>query len=135
SDRSNNPSNKLQGVDMNTRRLLIASFLFLLGIIVALPLPKYAKHPDRQSSAGLLTPAAASGLTVTAPEQTQQPTVTIIRTIVYHRISDFQEGGGICTIQRIKLSADGSKLIFISGQKVFTMDATGQNFREVFDAG
>ncbi|MFN0121748.1 MAG: cohesin domain-containing protein [Blastocatellia bacterium] len=67
------------------------------------------------------------------PAQTTTPNATIIRTIVYRQITDFQPGS-VGDIHNLKISADGSKVIFLTGRKVFTMDATGQNLREIYDA-
>ena len=74
------------------------------------------------------------GTVTPAPVQATPPNATIIRTIVYRQITDFQNGGSVGSIHNLKVSADGSKIIFLSGRKVFTVDATGQNLREIYDA-
>jgi uncharacterized protein (TIGR03437 family) len=64
---------------------------------------------------------------------TVSPAATIIRTIVYRQISDFQSSSAP-GIERMKMSADGSKLIFSSfAKKVYTMNTDGTGFTEVFD--
>jgi len=63
----------------------------------------------------------------------QQVAATIIRTIVYRQISSFQIGSGP-SIERMKMSADGSKIVFADGtKKIFTINTDGTNFTEVFD--
>jgi len=46
----------------------------------------------------------------------QQVAATIIRTIVYRQVSSFQSGSGP-SIERMKMSADGSKIVFSNGAK------------------
>jgi len=63
----------------------------------------------------------------------QQTTATIIRTIVYRQVSDFQSGSGP-GIHRFKMSADGSKIIFSNAEKkIFTINTDGTGFTPVFD--
>jgi hypothetical protein len=63
-----------------------------------------------------------------------QAAATIIRTIVYRQISNFQSGSSP-SIGRMKMSADGSKIVFATDgvKKVFTINTDGTNFMEVFD--
>lgn len=63
-----------------------------------------------------------------------QAAATIIRTIVYRQISSFQSGS-MPSIGRMKMSADGSKIIFATDgvKKIFTINTDGTNFMEVFD--
>ncbi|GEM_PF-3869123 len=63
-----------------------------------------------------------------------QAAATIIRTIVYRQISSFQLGIGPA-IARMKMSADGSKIVFAADgvKKIFTINTDGSNFMEVFD--
>lgn len=55
----------------------------------------------------------------------------IIRTIVYNQITDFDTDLGI---GRLKISANGSKIIFsTTNKKIFTINTDGTNLVEVFD--
>jgi len=68
-----------------------------------------------------------------AKGSSSQAAATIIRTIVYRQISDFPGGGSVGNIFNMKMSADGSKIVFVSGTKVFTINTDGTNLVEVFD--
>lgn len=105
---------------MTKLRFTSACILFALALTCALawptwfgPLVSWSNH------------AAAQGQPVPA---------TIIRTIVYRQISSFTSSV-VPYIARLKVSADGSKIIFSGGdtKKVFTINADGTSFREVFD--
>ena len=70
-----------------------------------------------------------------APTSTPVPTTegTIHRTLVYRQITDFPSDNRIA-IERMKLSADGSKIIFTNRAKqIYTLDADGSNLTKVFD--
>ncbi len=69
-----------------------------------------------------------------AKGSSSQAAATIIRTIVYRQISSFQIGSGP-SIGRMKMSADGSKIVFAADgvKKIFTINTDGMNFMEVFD--
>lgn len=109
--------------------------LFVL-ILLALVLPAswYLVRAGKASSRLPVARALLRAFTPPAPAQATPPNATIIRTIVYRQLTDFQNGGSVGAIHNLKISADGSKIIFLSGRKVFTIDATGQNLREIYDA-
>lgn len=82
----------------------------------------------------------ASGVTAISSGEMQaeklgspQTAATIIRTIVYRQISDFPSVGSVGTIFNMKMSADGSKIVFVSGTKLFTINTDGTSLVEVFD--
>lgn len=57
----------------------------------------------------------------------------IIRTIVYHQLREFQLGD-IPGIGRMKICANGSKIVFSSGNKtIWTINTDGTNLVKVFD--
>lgn len=117
------------------RKFMIVGLLLTLygGLSLSFPRPTMSTAETR--SAANSTSAIPSRAVLSLPPQAQPSPATIIRTIVYRQITDFQNGGSVGSIPNMKVSADGSKIVFLSGQKVFTIDATGQNLREVFDAG
>src|SRR5712692_9269766 len=72
---------------------------------------------------GLLKPLA---LALGPAARAQQGSPAITRTIVYRQISNFQNGIGPTAITRMKMSADGSKIIFAAYfKKVFTINSDG----------
>jgi hypothetical protein len=65
----------------------------------------------------------------------QQQTATIIRTIVYRQISNIQSGESPGFISALKISGDGSRIIFTGDQpgKIFTIKSDGSDLIQVFD--
>ena len=71
-----------------------------------------------------------------APTVPQCSLAAITRTIVYRQITNFQSGGDVGRVDRVKISANGSKIIFTTDyQKIFTINADGSDFAKVFDYG
>ncbi|MEP7341246.1 MAG: IPT/TIG domain-containing protein [Acidobacteriota bacterium] len=100
---------------MKTLRLTSACILFVLALTFA---PAWAERWASRSNH-----VAAQG----------QP-ATIIRTIVYRQISSLTSSS-VQFIGRLKVSADGQKIIFSGDdkKKVYTINADGTGFREIFD--
>ena len=100
----------------NIRFAFITSILSLAVLMIPLPWPTI-------SSTGMSL-ASSDGLNV-SPSETMshssalaaqpQTSATIIRTIVYKQITDFQSAQGI-SIHQMKLSGDGSKIVFSMGR-------------------
>src|SRR3989442_12417797 len=68
------------------------------------------------------------------PALAQQGLPAITRTIVYRQITDFQSGISPTYIPRMKMSADGSKIIFAAeAKRIFTINADGTGLIRVFD--
>ena len=109
-----------------------------LLIVLALALPASWYFVRTGNASGSLPAASAWLRALIAPAaplvQATPPNATILRTLVYRQLTDFQSGGSVGFIHNLKISANGAKIIFLSGRKVFTMDATGQNLREIYDA-
>ena len=110
------------------------SLFLLLALSLCWPASWYLARPLQASGSWPTARALLSAFVAPAPAQATPPNATIIRTIVYRQITDFQSGGSGGGIFNLKISANGAKIIFLSGRKVFTMDATGQNLREIYDA-
>lgn len=113
------------------------NLFLLLALSLGLPVSWYfvrAGQSYRPTVLPKMHATAAAAAVSPALAQATTPNATIIRTIVYRQITDFQNGGSVGAIHNLKISADGAKIIFLSGRKVFTMDATGQNLREIYDA-
>ncbi|MBI4469049.1 MAG: choice-of-anchor D domain-containing protein [Acidobacteria bacterium] len=67
-------------------------------------------------------------------EATQQPAATLVRSVVYNQITSFPSGGFASFNFTMKVSGNGSRIIFSTAEKkIFTLNADGTNLRQVFD--
>ncbi len=108
---------------MTARRLPITCTLVSVLLICAIFSGWRAAQARQQTPKGSARRASAP---------TQSGSATIIRTLVFRQLSRFTGGGP--AIDKLKLSADGSKLIFAGNdKKVYTINADGTGFTQVFD--
>jgi len=117
---------------MSPRRFPLACMIFALSLAFAVLLSWRATWVGATSQSGQKAPKAPRRTARLAPAQTQPSPATIIRTLVFRQISRFSGGGP--AIDKLKLSADGLKLIFAGNdKKVYTINADGTGFTQVFD--
>ena len=86
------------------RRLAVAACLLISSLTLIIPMPQQAEGSRKGRLTSAHPHASPAGSARLTSAQTQQSAATIIRTIVYRQITEFQSGGSVGSILKMKMS-------------------------------